>query len=149
MFACLAVATARAGIAGGYGGYGGYGGHGLALTGRGGHGGAGLSGGLAAGAGTAASLQGGASSLGSGGLGASYAAGAAAAAGAAGVQQIVSGGTYLRAESKFFTRAPTQDTPLLNKRSLFLQESLVAGLTSDPLRDPRPTLDPRPDHLIS
>lgn len=86
VFACLAVATARAGIA--HGGYG----AGLAITGHGRLGGAGLTGGLAAGAGTAASLQGGASSLGSGGLGASYAAGAAAAAGAAGVQQIVSGG---------------------------------------------------------
>lgn len=98
MFACLAVATARAGIA--HGGYGGLSGAGLAITGRGLHGGAGLTGGLAAGAGTAASLQGGASSLGSGGLGASYAAGAAAAAGAAGVQQIVSGGAYLRTKSK-------------------------------------------------
>ena len=95
VFACLAVATARAGIAhGGYGGYGSLGGGHGGLVG--GHGGAGLSGGLAAGAGTAASLQGGASSLGSGGLGASYAAGAASAAGAAGVQQIVSGGTLPR-----------------------------------------------------
>lgn len=147
MFACLAVATARAGIA--YGGGGGYGGHGLAITGRGLNGGHGLSGGLAAGAGTAASLQGGASSLGSGGLGASYAAGAAAAAGAAGVQQIVSGGAYLRTKSKNFISATMQNTSMLNNCSFLLQESMVAGLTSDPLRDPRPTLDPRPDHLIS
>ncbi|KZC14137.1 hypothetical protein WN55_06369 [Dufourea novaeangliae] len=97
VFACLAVATARAGIAhggiglGGLGGLGGHGGIGAIGVGIGG-GGASLTGGLAAGASSASSLQGGASSLGSGGLGASYAAGAASAAGAAGVQQIVSGG---------------------------------------------------------
>ena len=91
MFACLAVATARAGIAHGPGIAlaGGHGGLGLGLAAGGG---ASLSGGLAAGAGSARSLQEGASSLGSSSLGVSYAAGSAAAAGAAGIQQIVSGG---------------------------------------------------------
>ncbi|KOX68160.1 hypothetical protein WN51_06054 [Melipona quadrifasciata] len=93
VFACLAVATARAGIAHGPG-IALAGGHGLGLGGLGlaAGGGASLSGGLAAGAGSARSLQEGASSLGSSSLGVSYAAGSAAAAGAAGIQQIVSGG---------------------------------------------------------